>query len=407
MNEGSNDILKYGTGSKMLPREEMLEVSKHHQSLSIGIPKEITYQEHRIALVPDAIGLLVANGHQVLIESGAGAGASFNDKDFAEYGGKIVYSSNEVYKANIILKVAPASLPEIDKLDSRQTIISSLNLTEDKEKYFKKLVSKKMTAIGFEYIKDKVGSFPVIRAMSEIAGNTSIFIASEYLSNSRYGRGIMLGGFPGINPTEIMIIGAGTVGEYAARVALGMGALVRVFDNSLYKLRRLQNTLGMRLYTSVLQPKELLRCMKTADVLIGAMHAHEGRTPCIISEDYVQQMKEGSVIIDVSIDQGGCIETSRVTDHKNPVFQKHGVTHYCVPNIPSRVPYTASYALSNFFAPVLLRIGQEGGVASMLKSDFGMRNGVYIFNGISTKRYISEYYKVPFQDIDLLMAAFH
>lgn len=407
MNEGNNELLKFGGTAKMMPQEEMLEVSKHHKNLSIGIPKEISDQEHRIGLVPEAIGLLVANGHQVFIESGAGNGASFHDKDFAEQGGKIVYSSEEVYKANIILKVAPASLDEIDQLDSRQTIISSLNLTDNREKYFKKLVSKKMTAIAFEYIKDKVGSFPVIRAMSEITGNTSIFIASKYLSHPEYGKGMMLGGFPGINPTEIMIIGAGTVGEYAARIALGMGALVRVFDNSLYKLRRLQQTLGMRLYTSVLQPRELLRCIKNADVVIGAMHANEGRTPCIISEEYIQQMKEGSVVIDVSIDQGGCFETSRPTNHKNPVYEKYGITHYCVPNIPSRVPFTASYALSNFFAPVLLKIGQQGGVANMLKSNFGMRNGVYIFSGISTKKHISEYYKLPFQDIDLLMAAFH
>jgi alanine dehydrogenase len=255
-------------------------------------------------------------------------------------------------------------------------------------------------------VQDKAGTFPVIRAMSEIAGNTSMLVAAEYMSNPEYGRGKMLGGFSGISPTEVVILGAGTVGEYATRAALGMGAFVKIFDNSVYKLRRLQNNLNTRVYTSMIQPRVLMNALRSADVVIGAIHSAYGRTPVVVTEEMVQQMKSGAVIIDVSIDQGGCFETSEVTDHRNPVFKKYGVTHYCVPNIASKVPHTASYALSNFLSPILLRFGEEGGVEKVLHTDYGVRQGVYLFNGISTNKFLSDSFHLPFQDINLLMAAF-
>jgi alanine dehydrogenase len=243
--------------------------------------------------------------------------------------------------------------------------------------------------------------------MSEIAGSTSIFIAAEYLSNPEYGRGTMFGGFTGIRPSEVVIIGAGTVGEYATRSAVGLGALVKVFDTSVYRLRRLQNNLGLRVFTSIIHPKVLLESLRTADVVIGAIHTKNGKTPCLITGEMVNQMKEGSIIIDISIDQGGCFETSHPTTHKNPVYKVHGVTHYCVPNIPSRIPHTASQALNNIFVPVILDIGTEGGIDNLLKSDHGVRQGVYLYNGVCTNSFISRYFNVPFQDIDLLMATFH
>ncbi len=408
MNVENNNVIKFSHAEKYMPQEEMLEKGKQKSSLTIGVPKEKSSQERRIALVPQAVGLLVANGHKILVESEAGKAAHFPDNEFIKAGGKIVYSPEEVYKADIILKVAPCTLDEIDLLkNTKQTIISSLNLTDKKRGYFQKLISKKKTAIAFEQIKDKTNSFPVKRSMSEIAGSTSILIAAEYLSNPKYGKGKILGGFSGVTPTEVVILGAGTVGEFAARAAIGLGALVKVFDNSIYKLRRLQNNLNTRVFTSIIQPMVLLKALKTADVAIGALHTSEGRTPCIVTEDMVRQMKYGSVIIDVSIDQGGCFETSHITNHSNPVFKKYDVTHYCVPNIPSKVPHTASYALSNFFAPIILKIGEQGGVENMLKNDSGVRKGVYLYNGILTNKYISEYFQLPFQDIELLMAAFH
>jgi len=292
-------------------------------------------------------------------------------------------------------------------LRPKQTVFSALQMSMQNEEYFRGLMSKKVTALAFELIRDKADSFPVIRAMSEIAGSTSIFIAAEYLADPEYGRGKMFGGFTGICPSEVVIIGAGTVGEYAARSAMGLGALVKIFDNSVFRLRRLQNNLGMRIFTSILHPSVLLESLKTADVVVGAIHVRDGKTPCLISEEMISTMKDGAIIIDVSIDQGGCFETSKPTTHKNPVFKKHGITHYCVPNIPSKVPHTASQALNNIFIPIVLDIGTEGGIENLLKTDLGVRQGVYLYNGTSTNPFISKNFNLPFQDMDLLMAAFH
>ncbi|OIP01947.1 MAG: alanine dehydrogenase [Bacteroidetes bacterium CG2_30_32_10] len=398
--------ISFGTSTKLFPQEEMLEIKKQKTNISIGVPKETSFQEKRIALVPDGVALLIQNGHKVIMEADAGKDAHFYDLEYNEAGANIVHSPEEVYKADIVLKVAPPSYEEIEMLKSKQTIISSLQFTAQNADFFKKLSSKKTTAIAFEYIKDKTNIYSVVRSMSEIAGNTSILIASEYLCHPEYGKGKMLGGFSGITPTDVIILGAGTVGEFATRAAMGLGASVKVFDDSIYKLRRLQNNLNARIYTSIFQPKVLLKSLRTADVVIGAIHSPEGRTPCIVSEDMVQQMKFGAVIVDVSIDQGGCFETSHITNHAEPIFMKYGVVHYCVPNIASRVAHTASYALSNIFATILLKIAEEGGVEGILKNDSGVRNGLYLYNGILTNKTIGNYFNLPYQNIDLLLAAF-
>ena len=390
----------------LMPQEEMLEVQRKKGSLYIGVPKETYFQENRICLVPEAVALLVSNGHQVIIETNAGKAANFEDKDYSEAGAKIAYSSKEVYEADIILKVAPPSDEEIEMLQRKQTLFSALQMTVQSDNYVKQLMNKKVTAIAYDYIKDEDGIFPIIRSMSEIAGNTSILIAAEYLSNINNGNGTMFGGITGTSPTEVVIIGAGTVGEFATRAALGLGAMVKIFDNSVYRLRRLQSDLATRVFTSVLQPKVLAKALKTADVVIGAIRAPNGRTPCVVTEEMVSEMKYGSVMIDISIDQGGCFETSRVTNHTNPVYRTHGVIHYCVPNIPSRVSRTASYALSNVLTPILVNMGDEGGVESLLRSNSGVRHGVYIYNGILTNQFLGETFKLPYKDIDLIMAAF-
>ena len=390
-----------------MPQEETLELGRQKSKLTIGVPKETFFQENRVILVPDGVGLLSRQGHQVLIESGAGQAAHFSDHEYSEAGGQIVQSPEEIFKSEMVLKVSPLTSDEINLLKPKQAIISAIRLGVQREEYFRRLMQKRITAIAFEFMQDKSNTFPVIRAMSEIAGSTSIFIAAEYLADPESGRGKMFGGFTGIRPSEVVIIGAGTVGEYAARSAMGLGALVKVFDNEVYRLRRLQNNLGVRVFTSILHPKVLVESMKTADLVIGAVHSKDGKSPCLIMEDMVREMKEGSVIIDVSIDQGGCFETSRPTTHKNPVYKVHGVTHYCVPNIPSKVPHTASQALSNIFVPILLQIGTDGGVENFLKMNHGVRQCVYLYNGTITNPFISKYFNLPFQDIDLLMAAFH
>ena len=401
----TKDVLFSLTKGGYAPQEEMLEVARKKGKLYIGIPKEMAFQENRVPLVPEAVALLVNNGHKIVVEAGAGSNAHFEDTDYSEAGAEIVYSANEVYKADIILKIAPPTLDEIESMKTKQTLFSALQLTVQPEDFLKKLVAKKLNCVAFDLITDDAGIFPVIRAMGEIAGGTSILVAAELLSNANNGVGSILGGISGISPTEVVIIGAGTVGEFATRAALGLGATVKVFDNSTSRLRRLQSQLGTRIFTSVIVPKVLEKHLKTADVAIGALRASKGRTPCIVSENMVAEMKTGSVIIDVSIDQGGVFETSSVTNHTKPVFRKHGVIHYCVPNIPSRVARTASYAFSNIFQQILMNMGDEGGFDGLVRKDAGVRHGVYIYNGILTNQFLGETFNLPHKDINLLMAA--
>ncbi|MEO0310796.1 MAG: hypothetical protein RIQ89_453 [Bacteroidota bacterium] len=393
------------SSAAILPQEKMMEVKKQEKQLFIGIPRETSFQENRLPLTPEAIALLVSNGHDILVETKAGAASGWQDNDFSEAGAQIVYQPEEVYKADIILKVAPPSLEELEYFKNKQSLISILQMSMQNADYIKKLSSKKITAIGYEFIRDDYGVFPVIQGMSEIVGSTAILIAAEYLSSTFNGRGELLGGVAGIPPTEVVIIGAGTVGEFAARTALGLGANVKVFDNSVQRLRKLQSVLGNRIFTSTIVPSVLKHALHTADVAIGALRTNEGRTPIVVTEEMVSEMEVGSVIVDVSVDQGGCFETSQITNHTQPTFKKYGVVHYCVPNIASRVSRTASHALSNIFTPILISIGEEGGVDEMLWKNRTVRKGVYLFNGSVTNRYVSESCKLPYKDLDLLMAA--
>lgn len=387
----------------LLPKEEMLEVARKKGSLYIGIPKETSFQERRVALVPEAVSLLVSNGHRVKIETGSGEGSNFSDREYSEAGAEICYSVEEVFACDIIFKVAPPSEVEVDMMKGNQTLISALQLSIQPKVILQKLIEKKITAIAWDYIRDEEGVFPVVRTMGEIAGTTSVLVAGELLSSFSDGKGIMLGGIAGVTPTEVVVIGAGTVGEYATRAALGLGAYVKVFDNSLSRLRRLQNDIGQRIYTSVMNPKVLAKAIMRADVVIGAIRAPFGRTPCIVTSEMVQQMKSGSVIVDVSIDQGGCFETSRVTNHKEPTFVEHEVIHYCVPNIASRVSRTASFALSNIFSPILIEMGEQGGCKELIKNDHGFRGGVYIYNGTLTSEVLGKVFDLKFKDIELLI----
>ena len=391
------------TFASLMPQEEMLEVRKNFQSLYIGIPKEISYQENRVSLSPDAVALLVSNGHKIVIEKGAGVNASFSDEDYSDSGATIAYNIKDVYKAHIILKIEPPTNAEIKMMHKGQTLISALQLTTINEKYINLLLKSEITALAYEYIKDENGILSLIRSISEIAGNTAILIAAEYLSNVNSGKGLMLGGVSGISPTEIVVLGAGTVGEFACRTALGLGASVRVFDSSITKLRRLQEIISQRVSTSILQPKALQKALMRADVVIGALRADEGRTPCVVSEEMVKKMKSGAVIVDVSIDQGGCFESSAVTDHKNPTFRKFDVVHYCVPNISSRVSRTATFAISNILAPTLLNIGIAGGVEDFLKMDDGLRSGVYVFRGMLTNAVLGRMFDLPYKNLNLIM----
>jgi len=403
----TNQPIRFPLGEeRLMPQESMLETETKRKQLTIGIPKESDPYENRIPLTPEAVEVIVNQGHTVFVTRSAGVAASYSDHDFSECGATIVETNKEVFQSDLILKLAPLTIEEVGEIRGNQTILSSLHLTSQTGDTIRKLMKKKVTAFAFESIKDKYDCFPVVRSMSEIAGLASILIASEYLSSVHRGKGVLLGGVTGITPAEVIILGAGSAAEYAARAAIGLGASVKVFDKSVYKMRRLQNNLGFRLQTSVFHPRVLKKALSSADVVIGAIHLTGESHQYYVTEEMVKGMKKGSVIVDISIDQGGCIETSQFTTHGNPVFTKHGVIHYCVSNIPSRVARTASIAMSNVFTPLISEIADAGGVKNVLKIDAGLRKGVYIFNGILTSPLIGRRFGILSKDIDLLLAAF-
>ncbi|WP_199879887.1 alanine dehydrogenase [Arundinibacter roseus] len=389
----------------LYPQESVVAVKKNMNSLLIGLPREISLQENRIALTPEAVTILVRNGHEVWLEKGAGEGANYPDHEYSEAGARIVYSAKEVYQADLILKIEPLVNEEFELIKTGSTVISALNLPSLEKHYFEQLNQRKITSIGYELIEDQVGGLPIVRAMSEIAGSTVLLVAAEYLSNSNGGRGIILGGITGVPPTKVVIIGAGTVAEYATRAALGVGADIKVFDKHIYRLQRLKYAIGQNLYTSIIDSDTLSEAIARADVVIGAMRAEDGLSPCIVTEEMVGQMKQNSVIIDVSIDQGGCFETSRMTTHKEPTYRHNDVIHYCVPNIASRVANTASAALSNIFLPFLLQTGTIGGIEEMIYANRWFMKGVYSHKGTLTNPNIARKYGMRYKDLTLLLAA--
>jgi len=390
------------TKEQLLPQEETLEILKKKGNLFIGIPKETSFQEKRVCLTPDAVSALVNNGHRVLLESGAGDGANFKDKNYSEAGAEITKDTAKVFSCPIILKVEPPSLEEIKLINPQALIISALQLKTQCKGYFEALAIKRVTALGFEFIRDQDGTYPAVRQLSEIAGTASVLIAAELLSNVNNGNGLMFGNISGVPPIEIVIIGAGTVGEFAARSAIGLGANIKVFDNSITKLRRLQTSLGRTVYTSTLQPKNLIKALKRCDVAIGAVRG-KNRSPIIVSEAMVETMKNGALIIDVSIDMGGCFETSEITSHDTPTFEKHDVHHYCVPNIPSRYSRSSSVSISNIFTPYLLKIAEDGGIENALRFDRGLKNGLYFYHGILTNKSIADWFNLDYSDVNLLI----
>ena len=387
---------------ELLPQEEMLEIKKQKRELFIGLPKETYFSEKRVCLTPDAVSALCAHGHRIVVETGAGDNANYPDKEYSEAGAKISYDIEEAFKCNIVLKVAPPSEKEIEYMNPKTILISSLQLKTQSKKYFECLAKKRITAVAFDYIKDEHDTYPIVKSLSEIAGTASLLIAAELMSGINKGNGLLLGNIGGVPPSSVVIFGAGTVGEYAARTALGLGARVKVFDNSISKLRKLQHSLNAPIYTSTLQPKSVAKALMRADVAVGAIRG-KNRSPICATEKMVEKMKEGAVIIDVSIDRGGCFETSNVTTHETPTFIKHGVVHYCVPNIPARYARTASLSISNIFTPYLLNISDEGGFENAARFNKSLRNGMYFYHGILTNRTVADWFDIPFRDINLLI----
>lgn len=393
------------TAVGLIPKESPAKVRNRDHSLVIGLPKEVSRQEKRVVITPESVGLLTNNGISVVVEAGAGLQSKFSDQDFSDAGAKVTNSKKEVFESEVVLKIDPPTEEEIGYMSQGSCLISALQFERQSQEFIQKLNQKKITAVAFEYLEDKVGGMPVVRAMSEIAGSTVMLIAAEYLSSENEGKGLILGGVTGVPPTQVVIIGAGTVAEYAARTALGLGANIKIFDNHIYKLRRLKQLLGQQVYTSTIDNFSLNQALSEADVVIGALRAEKGRNKIVVSEEMVANMMHGSIIIDVAIDQGGCIETGRMTTHEDPVYQVHDITHYCVPNIASRVARTASYSLSNIFTPLILQMADLGGAEEMIFNYKWFLRGVYTYRGSLTNAYLGRKFGINHKELQLLLAA--
>ena len=390
------------TKEQLMPQPEMLEIKNQKGELFIGLPKETHFEEKRISLSPDAVSALVAHGHRIVIETGAGDGANYSDKEYSDAGAKISCDIKEAFGCNVVLKVEPPSLDEIKMINPQTVLISALQLKTQDKKYFEALAKKRITAVAFDYIKDEHGVYPIVKSLSEIAGIAATHIAAELMTSSNGGNGLLLGNISGVPPSDVVILGAGTVAEFATRTAIGLGARVKVFDNSITKLRKLQHAVQSPIYTSTIQPKNLAKALMRCDVVIGAIRGKD-RSPVVVTQSMIEQMKDGAVIVDVSIDRGGCFETSKITTHSKPTFTEHGVIHYCVPNIPSIYARTASVSISNIFTPYLLNIGEEGGFENAARFDKSLRSGMYFYHGILTNKTVADWFDLPYRDINLLI----
>ncbi len=385
------------------PKEQLIPIDQQEKKLEIGIPKEITYQENRIPLTPLSLKLLKQYGFSFKIESGAGANAHFSDMDYSEAGAEIVDHSKAIYACETILKIDPPTFEEIKLMKEGQNIISAIQLAHLDKKCLQLMMKKKINALAYEFIEDDSGGFPFIQTMSEIAGKAAVFIAAEYLTNQKFGKGELLGGISGVHPTQMVIIGAGTVAEYVAKIATSMGVMVSIFDHSVHRLKRIEQRLDNRIHTSTLIPELLAKSLEGADIAIGAMASRKGESPCVVSDEMIQKMKAKALIIDVAIDRGGNFSTSKITNHLEPVFEKYDVVHYCVPNIPSRVARTASYALSNLFSGLFLEWSKYGNLAAYISQESGMRKGVYLYKGQLTNEILSKKFDLSFKEIEFLI----
>lgn len=393
------------TQRSLFPEECLLREIAKQPRLSIGLPKENADVETRLALTPEGVAIVTEEGHSVYVQRGAGEPMSYSDLQYSEAGAFLVDRA-EVYGADIVLKIAPPTLEELEMMNDRSSIFSMLQLSNLSAECISLMMKKKMNAVAYELIKDEQKAFPVVSSISEIEGSTAIAVAAELMSNERGGKGLLLGGVAGISPTEVLILGAGITGTVAARTALALGAQIKIFDHDITKLRKIQHYLGQQVFTSVIHPAVLFKALASADAVIGNLRYINGSERFMVSEKLVKTMKPGAVIIDLSVDQGGCFETSKCRTLKNPVFEKHGVIHYCVPNISARVARTTSMALSNIFAPMLLKIAHSGSVKSAIAESAGFRNGAYVFGGILVNRLVGSYYGLTSNDIGLLLAGY-
>ncbi len=395
-----------GSQRVLFPEESLLRELVGQTQLTIGLPRENPQSETRLGLTPEGVSIVVEEGHHVLVQRGAGLPMFYTDLQYSEAGATIVDDDAVIFGCDIVLKIAPPTQEELFLMKKGASVFSMLQLSTLSADSITLMMKKKLNAVAYELIKDEQKAFPVVNTISEIEGNTAIAVASELMSIASGGKGILLGGVAGVSPTEVVILGAGLAGSVAARSALALGAQVKIFDHDINKLRRIQHYLGQQVFTSVIHPAVLFRALSSADAVIGNLRYINGSERFMVSEDLVKTMKMGAIIIDLSVDQGGCFETSECRTIKNPVFEKHGIIHYCVPNISARVSRTSSMALSNIFSPILLKIGKSGSVKQAVSESSGFRNGVYVYGGVLVNRLIASYFGLPSNDIGLFLAGY-
>lgn len=390
-----------------IPQELLEELRKVSNRLLIGIPKELDPEERRLALTPEAVGMIVECGHRVIVETNAGMGINYSDNHFSEAGAEIVSTPAEVYQADYILKMLPPLPCEVALMKPRSTLFSMIQFNLFASESYEGLMQKRINAFAYELITDDSVRAPILNVISEIEGTSSVMIAAELLSNTRGGKGILLGGIPGVPPTEVVIIGAGNAGTVAARAALGLGATVKVFDDDINKLRLLQQVLGQSVFTSNFHPNVLRNAFASADVVVGAMRYINSRRRYVIAEDLIRTMKRGALVIDLRVNQGGCFETTCCLSSSDPeVFEQYGILHYCKPNISNHVARTTSMAFSNIITPLITLLGDMGTIQTAIKADISFRSGIYMYCGKPVNNYVSNHFNLLSNNLDIYLSAF-
>lgn len=369
--------------------------------MKIGIPKEIKNNENRVSCTPAGVFALVKAGHEVYVEYAAGEGSGFSDAEYMEVGAQLCDVDSVFAQADMIVKVKEYIESEYKYLREDQMVFTYLHIANNAP-FAKALVDSKTTSIAYETVRDHKGGLPLLTPMSEVAGRMAVQIGATMLQKTNGGRGLLLGGVPGVFPAEVVVIGGGAVGLNAAKIASGLGAIVTIFDISIDRMGYIDDISNGRIHTAFNNEYNLRRALKTADLVVGAVLVPGAKAPKIVTEDMVKTMKKGSAIVDVAIDQGGCIETSdHVTTHDDPYFEKHGVLHYSVANMPGAVPRTSTLALSNATLPYILKLANKG--MDACKEDAGLCAGVNTYQGHVTYRGVSDALTMEYVDIASLL----
>ncbi|MFQ6083377.1 MAG: alanine dehydrogenase [Candidatus Aminicenantia bacterium] len=370
--------------------------------MNIGILNENEKIESRVALIPASVSEFVEKGHAIYIQSKAGAGAGYTDQEYLQVGGEMVYSKEEVFgRSEIVHNISPLSDEECNLVKENHILFGFHHLAVAKKSNIEKLLRKKVTVIGYEIIQDEENHLPFIEALSEVAGQLCLVISGHYLQTNFGGRGMILGGVTSVPPATVVVIGAGDLGKSAARAAWCAGAHVIVLDEDMGRLREIEEATSRQVITLLANKYNISRMVKIADILIGAVLIPGERAPIVVTEEMVKTMKKGAVIIDISIDQGGCIETSRPTTLRDPIFTKNGIIHYCVPNITAAVSRTSTRVLSNVLTPYLMKLTEKG-LGEAFREDKSLARGVYIYQGKIVKKSLAERFNFEYQEVPSL-----